>query len=77
MIITRWLFPTVSGAVARWQESGENPAIFCYLIVWGTCTLLRSRILAPIPNFARHETVCSNRSFTFSARSTIPTGSEN
>ncbi len=34
-----------------WYESGENPALFCYLIGWGTFMSLRSRALAPITRF--------------------------
>ena len=38
----------VSSAVAFWEESGENPAVFCYLIAWGIFATLRSRALVPL-----------------------------
>jgi len=72
----RW-YPVLSNTAVLWQESRENPLIFCYLIGWGAFVLLRSHTVVPIPNSARLETACSNPSFTFSTRSTIPTGSEN
>ena len=77
MNVANWWFPVVSNAVALWQESGENPAIFCYLIGWGAFAMLRSRKFALIPNSARHETACWNPSSTFFTRSTILTGSKN
>ncbi len=64
-------------AFVLWQESGENPAIFCYLICWGLFATLRSRDFAPTLNSVRLETACSNPSFTFSTLFTIQTGSEN
>jgi len=77
MIFPGWWVSLVSSTVAMWQESGENPAVFCYLIGWGIFAIFRSRTLAPIPISVRHETACSKPSCTFSARSTAPTGSEN
>ena len=71
-----WWFLFVSTAVALWQESGENPAIFCYLIGWGTFATLRSRTLAPIPNSVRHETACWNPSATSFTHSMTPKGSD-
>jgi hypothetical protein len=41
-----WLLPIIAPSVARWQESGENPVIFCYLMSWGTYINLRSRTAA-------------------------------
>jgi hypothetical protein len=76
MNLPRWCVHLVSSAVACWQESAENPAVFCYLMGWGTFEALRSRERVPV-NSARLETSCSNPSFTFSARSTTPTASEN
>ncbi len=57
-----WLMPVVAPTVVMWQESGENPALFCYLIGWGTYMNLRSRTTAPIPVTVRHEAPCSNSS---------------
>ena len=60
----------------RWQESGENPAVFCYLIGWGTFAR-HFRDLAPIPGTVRRDAACSNPSFTFSAPCSIPSNFEN
>jgi len=62
MIRFDWLTPVIAPTVALWQESGENPAVFCYLIGWGTYLTLRSRATAPIPVPVRHEATCSNSS---------------
>ena len=64
-----WLVPVMAPTVMMWQESGENPALFCYLIGWGTYMSLRSRATAPIPVPVRHETTCSNSSSTCSTLS--------
>jgi hypothetical protein len=57
-----WIMPALGPVVAKWQESGENPALFCYLIAWGTYMSLRSRAFAPILVPVRHEAPCSNSS---------------
>ena len=64
-----WLVPVIAPTVMTWQESGENPALFCYLIGWGTYMTLRSRATAPIPLAVRHEVPCSNSSSTCSTLS--------
>ncbi len=69
MMSMDWLVKLFAPAVARWQESGENPALFCYLIGWGTFMSLRSRAFAPIPVSVRHKTPCSNSSSIYSTRS--------
>ena len=56
-------------AVTLWQESGENPAIFCYLIGWGIYMALRSRATAPIPVPVRQKVPCSNSSSNCSTAS--------
>jgi hypothetical protein len=72
VIASRWCLQALSVAVAAWQESGENPALFCYLIAWGTFAALRSRKFVPTLNSARHEPACSNRFFTSFIRSMTP-----
>lgn len=67
----RW-YTLLSHSAVLWQESGENLMLFCYLIGWGTFSMMRSGEVAPIPNTARHETDCSNPSFTSFTRFTIP-----
>ncbi len=71
MMQPHWLIPVLAPAVALWQESGENPALFCYLIGWGTYLNLRSRAMAPIPVTVRHEAPCSNSSGNCSTASTM------
>jgi hypothetical protein len=71
------LYVLASNAAVVWHESGENPAVFCYLITWDVYATLRSQLLDLIPNAARHETSCWNPSFTSSAPSTAPTVFEN
>jgi len=74
MTFAGWWVPIVSSAVAYWQESGENPAVFCYLISWGTFATFRSRTLAPIPSSVRHESACWTPSATSFTHSTTPKG---
>jgi hypothetical protein len=76
MIFPRYWVPLVVAAVALWQESGENPAVFCYLIGWGTLATFRSRTLAPIPISVRHESACWNPPVTSFTHSTTPKGSD-
>jgi len=59
-----------SSAVLLWQQSGENPVVFCYLIGWGVFANLRSLRFAPIPEFVRNKAACWNPSVTCSTRST-------
>ena len=63
-----------------WYECGENPIIFCYRIGWDVFSVIGSR--DPIPAVVeqsitristRNFGACSNRSFTFSTRSTTLT----
>jgi hypothetical protein len=65
-----WWFNIVSTAVALWQESGENPALFCYLMGSGTVSSLLSHQLIPIPVPVRNESLCWNPSATCSTRFT-------
>jgi hypothetical protein len=77
MIHRSRLYPAISHITVVWEESGENLALFCYLMSWGVFAMLRSRKPALISRLARLETVCSNRSSTSSVRSTTPMASEN
>lgn len=76
-MVPHWFVHQFSRAVALWQESGENPAVFCYLIGWGTFAGLRSRQFVPIVPSERPETPCWNPSATCCTRSTVPKASEN
>ena len=65
-----WWMNFVSSAVALWQESGENPALFCYLMGSGTFSSLRSHQLIPIPVPVRNASFCLNPSAICSTRFT-------
>jgi hypothetical protein len=73
---SRWCWIMAHVAVL-WEESGQNLAVFCYLIGWGTLILLRSQTLALIPIFVKQETDCSHRSSIFSANYTVRKDFEN
>ncbi len=62
MMHLNWLMVLLASALVQWQESGENPALFCYLIGWGTYSNLRSRAMAPIPVTQRQKTHCLSSS---------------
>ena len=66
MIPVDWVSPVVAPLVMMWQESGENAALFCYRIGWGTYLNLRSRVIVPNPETERYEVPCSNTSVTCS-----------
>ena len=70
-----WLVHPIYHAIARWQESGENPVVFCYLMVWGFFVNVRS------PKFAkameRLEPACWNHSANCFTRSTVLRDSDN
>ena len=70
MIYGGWWLNFVSSAVSAWQESGENPALFCYLMGSGTFSSLRSHALIPIRVSVRNESICWNPSATCSTRFT-------
>jgi hypothetical protein len=72
MIRPAWWLLMVCATLVLWEECGENPAIFCYRIVWEGITGLRTRVLFPIPVLVRTEAACCNPSFTSFSRSTIP-----
>jgi hypothetical protein len=63
-----WWLNFISNAVAFWQESGENPALFCYLMGSGTFSGLRSHQLIPIRVPVRNESLCWKPSVTCSTR---------
>ena len=69
-------------SIAVWHECGEDIGVFCYRIGLGAFTTLRSRTLVPVPvatsqiSLSRNRSACSNRSSTFSTRSTAPTDFE-
>jgi len=66
-----WWLNFIGNVVAAWQESGENPALFCYLMSSGTFSGLRAHALIPIRVPARNESICWNLSATCSIRSSM------
>jgi hypothetical protein len=66
-----WWLNFMGGAVTAWQESGENPFLFCYLMGSGTFSSLRSHQLTPIRVPVRNEPLCWNPSVTCSTRSSM------
>jgi hypothetical protein len=71
MAANRWVHP-VCHAIVRWQESGENPVVFCYLIVWGFWVTLRSPKLANLTE--RLEPACWNPSAIYCTPSMMSKG---
>jgi hypothetical protein len=61
-----WWYSILAHVAVHWEESGQNLAIFCYLIGWGALALLWSQKLALIPIPVRQRTDSWNQSFTFS-----------
>ena len=62
-----WCLNFMSGAVTSWQESGENPFLFCYLMGWDAFSHVRAGTLVPIPVPVRNNSECltpSSSSFT-------------
>jgi len=70
MIAPGWMMHPFYHAIACWQESGENPVVFCYLMVWGYFVSVRT------PQFAiakeRLEPACLNHSASYSTRCIAP-----
>ena len=45
---TSWLL-FLTTVFATWEDSAENPAVFCYRMCWGIYLNLRSRALSQFP----------------------------
>jgi len=73
LLSTLWLAACIAYFLL-WQECGENPFIFCYRIVWGAFTTVRSRNLAPVPVSPRTYHACSKPYGAFSNRFTMSKG---
>jgi hypothetical protein len=62
-----WWLNFMGGTVNAWQESGENPFLFCYLMGWDAFSHLRACALVPIPVPVRNNSeflTLSSTSFT-------------
>ncbi len=69
-----WWLNFVSTAVSAWQESGENPALFCYLMGWDAFWNIRAGALVPIAVPIRNNSECLTRSTTSFTRCSIQKG---
>lgn len=72
MMTPSWLVHPVYHAIASWQESGENPVLFCYLMMWGYFGSLRPAKSAAATE--RLESACWNHSANYCTHSTVPRG---
>ena len=45
MIRSAWWLALFGTLVAVWEETGENPALFCYRIGWDAFSSVRDRAL--------------------------------
>ena len=77
MMGSHWWVHPVCFAIASWQESGENPVVFCYLIVSGFFTSMRSPELTDTSAPERLRLACWTPSSTFSVPSIAPTAFDN
>lgn len=67
-----WWLNFIGTAVSAWQESGENPALFCYLMGWGAFSNVRGGVLAPIAVRIRNNSECLTPSSTSFTRYSTP-----
>ena len=76
MNLNTW-YAVMAGMGLLWHECGFDFGVFCYRIGCGMFRAAREGTLELVPlratmNPVRTNAACSNRSFTFSARSTTP-----
>jgi hypothetical protein len=76
MNLNAW-YAVLAGMGLLWYECGHDFGVFCYRIGCGVFSAARERAFEVAPlrattNPVRTNAACSNRSFTFSARSTTP-----
>jgi hypothetical protein len=74
MIRGGWWLLLLTTVFVAWEDSAENPVVFCYRISWGLYLNLRFRALAVTPISTRNEDACWNRSGTCSTLSTTSKG---
>jgi hypothetical protein len=67
-----WWLNFIGTAVAAWQESGENPALFCYLMGWDAFSNVRTGALSPIAVPVRNNSECLTPSCTSFTHYSIP-----
>ena len=69
-----WWLNFMSDAVTAWQESGENPFLFCYLMGWDAFSNVRAGALVPIPVTVRNNSECLTPSSTSFTHYSTPRG---
>ena len=69
-----WWLNFMGGAVSAWQESGENPFLFCYLMGWDAFSQARAAALVPILVPVRNNSECLTPSSTSFMRCSTPKG---
>ena len=74
MTYSGWWLNFVSSSVAAWQESGENPFLFCYLMGWDAIANVRAGALVPAAVQTRTNAECLTPSSTSFTRYSTPKG---
>ena len=67
-----WWLNFVGTAVATWQESGENPFLFCYFMGWDAIANVRAGALVPVAVQIRTNAECLTPSSNSSTRYSTP-----
>ena len=49
MIHRSWWMNSCATLLCLWEETGENLALFCYRMVWGTFSVIRAGALPQYP----------------------------
>jgi len=68
MIYRSWWMNSCATLLCLWQEAGENLALFCYRMVWGTFSNIRAGAFAPILAPIRTNAECLTPSSSSSMR---------
>lgn len=64
MIYGSWWMNSCATLLYLWEETGENLALFCYRMVWGTFSHIRAGGFAPILAPIRNKAECLTLSST-------------
>jgi hypothetical protein len=72
MTYSGWWLHFIGTAVAAWQESGENPFFFCYLMGWDAFSIVRAGVLMPVAVQTRTNAECLTPSSTSFTRCSTP-----
>ena len=61
-----WWMNACAALLCLWEETGENLALFCYRMVWGTFSTVRAGAWTPIAAPIRNHAECLTPSSTSS-----------